>query len=161
MNKILKIKDAIKISKKLREQKKNIVLAGGCFDIIHAGHIKFLEKAKRKDEKLFVLLESDEKVNKLKGEGRPINSQKDRAYVLQAIESIDYIVLLPNMKKNGDYDKLISQLKPSTIATVKNDPMIIHKKRQAKMIGGKIRYVISRIKNKSTSRIINFLHKNL
>jgi len=158
MNQIIKPKEAIIISEKLRRRGDKIILTGGCFDIIHVGHIKFLENSKKLGGKLFVLLESDEKVRKLKGKNRPLNSQIERAYVLQAIKYTDYIVLLPNMKNNDAYDKLISKLMPSVIATVKNDPMIKHKKRQAKLVGAKISYVMSRIKNKSTTQLVKYFN---
>ncbi|MBI2031387.1 MAG: adenylyltransferase/cytidyltransferase family protein [Candidatus Levybacteria bacterium] len=157
MNRIIKPKEAIKVSKEFKKQGKKIVLVGGCFDIVHIGHIKFLENSKKKGDILFVLLESNEKVKKLKGEGRPINSQIERAYVLQSIKYIDYVILLPNMKNDDDYDKLISQLKPGVIATIKNDSMIEHKKRQAKLVGAKIRYAMSRIKNKSTTQLVKLI----
>ena len=66
MKKIINIKDAIKVSQKLRKQNKTIVLAGGFFDILHTGHIKFLEKSKKHGDYLFVLLEDDKKAREVK-----------------------------------------------------------------------------------------------
>src|SRR3990172_9001991 len=67
---------AIKIAEELNQKGKRIVLVGGCFDIIHKGHILFLKKAKDEGDFLFVFLESDKKVRELKGYGRPINQIK-------------------------------------------------------------------------------------
>lgn len=159
MNQIIKPKEAIKISKEIRDKNKSIVLVGGCFDILHIGHVKFLESAKNLGDILFVLLENDQNVKKLKGVNRPINSQTERAQVLEALKFVDYIILLPNMKNDNDYDKLISRLKPVIIATIESDLLIKHKNRQAKIVGGKVIQVISRLKNKSTSRLARLIEK--
>ncbi|MEK7573145.1 MAG: adenylyltransferase/cytidyltransferase family protein [Patescibacteria group bacterium] len=148
---IIKIDKAIEISNKLRKQRKSIVVAGGCFDILHVGHVRFLKNAKDQGEVLFILLENDEKVRKLKGKNRPINSQKDRAEILASLKYVDYVVLLPYMKSDGDYDKLINQIRPDVLATTKNDPAIMHKKRQAEMINAEMKEVVERIREKSTT----------
>ena len=156
MNKILSVSKAIEITQKLRELDKTIVVAGGVFDILHLGHIKFLEKAKEKGDVFLVLLESDQNA-KRKGENRPIHTQKNRASVLSALPSINYVILLPEMTKDKDYDKLLSQLKPDIIATTKEDPGRQHKERQAKLIGGKVEYVLKRIKSQSTTKMEQFI----
>ena len=160
MSKILNAEKAIKISKQLREKNKRIVLAGGCFDILHIGHVKFLENAKKLGDVLFVLLESDESVKKLKGKNRPINQQKERAGVLRALETVGHVVLLKNMKTDNDYDSLITQIKPHIIATTQNDPYKKHKERQANLINGKVAYVIQRIKSKSTTKFAKLTKRN-
>src|SRR3989338_4221498 len=157
MNRIIKPEDSIKISKEFREQGKQIVLVGGCFDILHLGHIKFLESAKKLGDCLFVLLENDESVKKLKGKDRPINNQIERAQVLSALSIVDYVVLLPLMKTDKDYDKLITQIKPSFIAATQDDPNISHKIRQAKLVGGKLKIVTKRVKNKSTTKLARLI----
>ncbi len=159
MNKIIKPQEAIKISKEFREQGKGIVLVGGCFDILHLGHIKFLESAKKLADNLFVILESDEAVEKLKGKDRPINSQMDRAQVLSSLSAVDYVILLPQMKSDRDYDKLITQVKPDFIAATQDDPNISHKKRQAKMIDAKVKIVTKRVDSKSTTKLAETLSK--
>ena len=74
--------------------KEGVVLAGGCFDIIHAAHHKFLKLSKEKGQFLALLLESDENIKQMKGKNRPVNSQITRAKNLSNIESVDYIILL-------------------------------------------------------------------
>lgn len=160
MSKIINVKSAEKISKKLREEKKTVVVSGGCFDILHIGHIKFLEKAKKEGDFLFILLEPDETVGKIKGDKRPINNQEDRARILSAISYVDFVVMLSEMKTNNDYDNLIKKISPDIIATTKNDPQAIHNKRQAKIINAKVAYVTNRIKNKSTTRLAEIIYKN-
>ena len=153
MNKILSVNKAIEVTQRLRKLGKTIVLAGGVFDILHLGHIRFLEKSKGKGDILLVLLESDQNAKRRKGQDRPIHTQKNRASVLSAIPSVDYIILLAEMTKDNDYDKLINQLKPDIIATTKEDPGKKHKERQAKLVGGKVEYVLKRIKNQSTTKM--------
>lgn len=159
MNKIVSIKEAIDISNKLKNQRKSIVLAGGCFDILHIGHIEFLEKAKKEGDYLFILLESDKSLRKLKGKNRPFNSHEDRAKLLSGLETINYIILLPEFR-NEQYDELITKIKPDTIATTRGDPARYHKERQAKMINAKLIDVIEKISNKSTSRLVKILKKD-
>ena len=161
MGKIVNVKQAIKISKQLKTQGKNIVLVGGCFDILHVAHVKFLEKAKQKADVLFVLLESDRSVQKLKGKNRPINTQKNRAMVIAALTSVDYVVPLSNLKSDADYDKVVSQIQPSIIATTAKDPNILHKKRQANQIKGRVVYVLKRISDQSTTRLAKLIGQDL
>ena len=126
MNKIIKIDRVLKISRELKSKGKSIVLVGGCFDILHLGHIKFLKNSKNLGDILFVLLENDESVKKLKGKDRPINNQRQRAQVLSALSTVGYVVLLPQMKTDRDYDKLITQIKPDFIGVTQDDPNISH-----------------------------------
>ncbi|OGH39195.1 MAG: hypothetical protein A3B44_02695 [Candidatus Levybacteria bacterium RIFCSPLOWO2_01_FULL_38_21] len=156
---ILTVEESIRLSEKLKQQGKQIVLAGGCFDILHLGHIKFLESAKKLGNILFVLVEGDESVKKLKGKNRPINNQNERAKVLAALEVIDYVVLLPQMKTDKDYDKLITQINPDFIAATQDDPNILHKKRQTKLVGGKLKIVTKRIESKSTTKLAKLISK--
>ena|SRR3989344_750354 len=154
---ILTVEDSIRLSEKLRQQSKKIVLVGGCFDILHLGHTKFFESAKKLGDYLFVLLENDKSVKKLKGKNRPINNQTERAQVLTALSAIDYVVLLPTMKTDKDYDRLIIQIKPAFIATTQDDPNILHKERQAKLVRGQIKIVAKRIRNKSTTKLARLI----
>ncbi|MCL5970249.1 MAG: adenylyltransferase/cytidyltransferase family protein [Patescibacteria group bacterium] len=160
MNKIINAEAAEKVSKKLQKDGKVVVVSGGCFDILHIGHIKFLEKAKKEGDYLFILLEADETVKKLKGNKRPINNQKDRANMLSAISYVNYVVMLSEMKTDNDYDFLISKINPNIIATTKNDSQGVHNERQAKKINAKVSYVTNRIKNKSTSKLAEIISKN-
>lgn len=157
MSKIVKVKEAISIADDLHKQSKNIVLVGGCFDILHVGHITFLQKAKEYGDILLVLLESDEAIKKTKGANRPIHVQEDRARVLAALEAVDIIVMLPFFNSDSEYDNLLSKLKPIIIATTRGDTARYHKERQANLIQAKVVDVISRIENKSTSRLAKLL----
>lgn len=161
MDKIIDADKAIILSEKLRNQGKTIVLAGGCFDILHIGHITFLEKAKAAGDSLFVLLEPDESIKKLKGENRPINNREDRAKILGALEPVDYVILLPPHLTDIDYDRMIIQLKPAIIATTRGDIRWKNKERQAALINSKIIEVTDYIRDQSTTRLVKLLGKNL
>lgn len=134
--------------------KKYLVLVGGCFDVLHPGHIVFLQKAKKAGSHLLVLLESDQKIRQLKGAGRPVHTQKERAKNLSAIKAVDFIVCLPWLKSDSEYDELISKIKPDIIAATKGDTGIEHKKRIAKKVGAKLVYVTKKIGQYSTSKIL-------
>lgn len=155
MDQLLLPSQATNLSASLSQQKKSIVLIGGCFDIIHPGHIAFLQKAKEAGDVLVLLLESDEAVTTRKGEGRPVNTEKIRAQNLLEGTPVDYIISLPFPFENNDYDELVSSIKPAIIATTKGDPYLVHKKRQAEMTGAKVVEVINRLPDHSTTGIIN------
>ncbi len=91
--KILEKETLKKVVKNLKTKNKKIVFTNGCFDILHLGHIKYLEKAKSFGDVLIVGVNSDSSVKSLKGKSRPINPEFDRAYLLSALEMIDYVVI--------------------------------------------------------------------
>ena len=155
MKKLLNVEHAIKIAHKLKQKGKSIVLAGGCFDILHIGHVLFLKAAKREGDALFLLLESDENIIKRKGKGRPVNALENRAIILSAIESVDYIIPLVGVTKDGEYDRLMVKIKPDVIAMTQGDPQIRQRARQAKLVGAKLKLVINKVENKSTTALIS------
>lgn len=77
----------------LKKQNKKIVFTNGCFDILHLGHVKYLEEAKNFGDILIVGVNSDESVRRLKGSTRPINPEFDRAYILSSLDMVDYVVI--------------------------------------------------------------------
>lgn len=159
MNKILSVSDAIKIGRELQEQEQSIVLTGGCFDILHIGHLHFLESAKKEGDVLFVMLEHDKTIKQNKGEHRPLNTQSDRAAILASLTMVDYVILLPGSTSDAFYDELAIQLKPAIIATTAGDPYRTHKERQARLCQAKVVDVIQPIKNKSTTKLISILNE--
>jgi D-beta-D-heptose 7-phosphate kinase/D-beta-D-heptose 1-phosphate adenosyltransferase len=82
----------LKFINKHRREKQKIVFTNGCFDILHRGHVEYLETAKKQGDILIVGLNSDSSVKIIKGSKRPINPQNDRAAVIAALESVDYVV---------------------------------------------------------------------
>jgi D-beta-D-heptose 7-phosphate kinase/D-beta-D-heptose 1-phosphate adenosyltransferase len=81
-----------KIVLRLKKQRKTIVFTNGCFDLLHAGHISLLQKAKRLGDILIVGLNTDRSVRKLKGRGRPVVPEKDRVLILSALRDVDFVV---------------------------------------------------------------------
>ncbi|MCJ7740981.1 adenylyltransferase/cytidyltransferase family protein [Candidatus Microgenomates bacterium] len=142
----------------LQEVKKipNLVLVGGCFDLLHPGHLRFFRAAKKKGERLVILLESDLKAKKLKGNSRPIFNQKERAEMLASLEIVDYVIFLPYLKNDLEYDNLIRQIKPAVIAATGNDPLLTRKKNQAENFGAVLR-IIPFFKNYSSSKLAKIL----
>jgi len=134
---------------------KKIVLVGGCFDIVHLGHLIFLEKAKAKGDILMVLLESDENIRKNKGQNRPINNQENRAIFLTKLKMVDYVIKLPEMKSDEDYLEILKKIKPNIIAVSEGDSALEKKKKQAKEIGARVLEVNKLIPHQSTSLIID------
>ena len=137
----------------LRKSSK-VVLVGGCFDILHPGHLIFLEKAKKEGDQLIVLLESDAKIRKLKGEGRPVNTQEKRAKALRNLKFVTQVLELPFMETEKEYEQLIQKIKPDVIAITRGIDEK-HHKRVAKLTGATLKYVTEFIKGYSTTKIIS------
>ena len=100
-----------KLAKDFYKKNKKIVFTNGCFDILHVGHVKYLEIAKSYGDILIVGVNSNDSVQKLKGINRPINTQEDRAYILASLESVDYVVIF---EEETPYE-LIKLIQPHTL----------------------------------------------
>ena len=85
-----------------------MVCTNGCFDILHTGHVKYLEKTKSFADYLIVLLNSDKSVKSIKGPSRPVNNEKDRAEILSALRCVDYVVLFDEDSPKN----LLDEIKP-------------------------------------------------
>jgi D-beta-D-heptose 7-phosphate kinase/D-beta-D-heptose 1-phosphate adenosyltransferase len=91
-SKIKNFEQIERIAKRLKEQGRKIIFTNGCFDILHRGHATYLQKAKELGDILILGLNSDESIRRLKGESRPINNLEDRAFLIGALESVDFVV---------------------------------------------------------------------
>ncbi len=156
MGKIISVSKIKTFAKSLKSEGKTIVLAGGCFDILHIGHITFFQKAKKTGDILVLLLESDQAIKNLKGDKRPINKQENRAEILSAIETVDLIIPLPKPYKNEDYQKLVTEIAPNIIAVTSGDPNIENKKLQAKLVDGEVKIVLKQIPDHSTTKLLEY-----
>lgn len=110
--------EIVEIVQRLKAKNKRIVFTNGCFDILHVGHVKYLQEAKSYGDVLIVGLNTDASVRVLKGPTRPVNTEEDRAYILGALEAVDYVVLFSDdtpyeliksiapdiLVKGGDYE---------------------------------------------------------
>jgi len=105
------ISEITTLSEELSMRGKRIIFTNGCFDLLHAGHVRYLESAKSFGDVLIIGLNSDRSVKALKGSDRPINMQKDRAYILAALEVVDYVVIFD---EDTPYN-LIKAIKPKTL----------------------------------------------
>lgn len=154
MEKILEIQNISEKINRLKKGNKKIVLVGGCFDILHAGHILFLEAAKKEGDILIVLLESDDNIKKIKGNNRPINSQENRQIILSALKNVDYIIPLSGVTTNSEYDRLMIQIKPDVVAITEGDSQLNLRSKQCDSVGATLKIVIEKVENRSTTALI-------
>jgi len=106
---------------RVHHENKNIVLTNGTFDMLHVGHLRYLNAVKRYGEILVVLLSSDVRVRARKGPERPVISENDRAQMLDALKVVDYVMIDPANFKLGSsdpvYAKILALLKPDEFVT--------------------------------------------
>src|SRR5204863_5427942 len=96
--KIVELEELSDRCEKLRAAGRKIVAANGCFDLLHVGHVHYLQAARALGDVLAVGLNGDRSVRELKGSGRPINNERDRAQVLAALECVDLVTIFPDMR---------------------------------------------------------------
>ena len=138
-------------------ENKKVVLVGGCFDLLHFGHIHFLKLAKQQGDYLIVALESDENVRRMKGDNRPIHTQVQRRQMLEALTFVDEVRSLPPMETDEEYNALVNEIKPAVIAVTEGDPILEKKQKQANSIGAKL-VIIPKIHTPSTSQLAKLLN---
>ena len=97
-SKIVELDEVAKRTEQLRAAGKRIVATNGCFDLLHAGHVRYLKTARTLGDVLVVGLNGDRSVSELKGPARPINNETDRAEVLAALESVDLVTIFPELR---------------------------------------------------------------
>jgi len=111
MNSLKTLKQLKVIRRRLKAENKKVVFTNGCFDLIHAGHVDYLSKAKKMGDVLIVGLNSDKSVKSIKGNKRPILKEDERVFILLNLNPVDYIILF-----NEDTpEKLISELIPDVL----------------------------------------------
>ena len=104
----MNVLEAAALAERLRASGRRIVLANGCFDLLHVGHVRYLEDARRLGDVLFVGVNSDAAVARLKGTGRPLMPAAERVEVLAALRAVDHVVVFDDDTADG----LIRALKP-------------------------------------------------
>ena len=151
-NKLIRdLKDLKALCLSYQSGDKKIVMTNGCFDILHAGHVTYLEKAKNNINYLILGLNSDSSVKKLKGVDRPVINQNDRARVLCSLEAVDAVIIFDEETPI----KLIESIRPDFLikgSDYKIDEVVGHK--EIKKWGGKVK-LIELLKGRSSSNIIN------
>ena len=135
---------------------KTVVFTNGCFDLIHGGHIEFLQKARAKGDLLVVGLNSDKSVKAIKGNGRPIKGEKERANIISALKSVDYITIFDETTP----EKIISEIRPDIL--VKGDDYDVDEVVGREIVegyGAKVE-LIPVVKGLSTTNIVTKILKN-
>ena len=135
----------------LRKGGQKVVFTNGCFDILHAGHVTYLEKARSFGDCLVLGLNSDSSVKANKGPSRPINSENDRVKVVGALKAVDYVVLFGEQTAEA----LIAKVKPDVY--VKGGDYTLDTLPEAKIVqsyGGQVEFV-QMVEGRSTTRIID------
>lgn len=126
------------------------VLVGGCFDILHYGHLHFLKNAKKHGNYLVVLLESDARIKKLKGSNRPIHNQDQRREILESLKFVDEVILTKDQMTDEDYKSLVIEINPNVIAISHGSKTKTHHEH----VGAKV-VEIDMIDGLSSTKIIN------
>ena len=143
-------KNAAQFCEDLRRQGNKIVFTNGCFDIIHAGHVRYLTAAKNFGDILIIGLNNDDSVRRLKGNSRPINNQNDRAEVLLGLKAVDYVIFFGEQTAEA----LISEIKPDIY--VKGGDYTLETLPEAKIVqnyGGRVEFV-NLVAGRSTTNVI-------
>ena len=139
----------------LRKQRRQLVATNGCFDILHLGHVTYLEAAKNQGDALLVAVNSDASVKGLKGPNRPVNNEQDRAAVLAALASVDAVCIF----YEADATRLLTEIQPDiyakggdyTIDTINQD-----ERRLVESLGGRV-VVLGGVPGKSTTGLLEKL----
>jgi rfaE bifunctional protein nucleotidyltransferase chain/domain len=155
--KILSAADLVPWREKLRKTGKKLVVTNGCFDLLHLGHVTYLQHARQQGDALLVGVTSDANVGALKGPGRPVNTAPDRAAVLAGLESVDGVHVFPER----DARAFLQTVKPDiyvkggdyTIDTINQD-----ERRQLEAAGVKI-VILPVVPGKSTSALLEKIHR--
>jgi D-beta-D-heptose 7-phosphate kinase/D-beta-D-heptose 1-phosphate adenosyltransferase len=150
MAKILEKDALIQERQRLRSNGKRVVFTNGCFDLLHPGHVRYLREARSLGDSLVVALNSDRSVRMLKGEGRPILNEKERAEVIAALETVDYVVIFDEETPR----ELIADLLPDVL--VKGGDWGLEEiigREEVEAAGGTVRS-LPYIEGSSTSEII-------
>jgi rfaE bifunctional protein nucleotidyltransferase chain/domain len=107
VRKIKSLEEMVRIREQLRREGKMLVFTNGCFDLLHAGHVRYLNQARAMGDVLVVGLNSDVSVNTLKGKGRPIIPEAERAEILAALSSVDYVFVFDGLTPQRVIDALV------------------------------------------------------
>lgn len=132
------------------------VLVGGCYDILHYGHISFLQSSKKLGDFLVVALESDENVKKMKGDHRPIHTLAQRKEMLVSLKCVDEVVTLDPLNSDEEYLDMTKTIQPQIITITEGDPMETKKRNHAKAVGAEV-VVIPKVETPSTSQLAKLL----
>lgn len=135
-----------------------IVVVTGVFDLLHIGHLRFLEGARRLGDRLIVGVESDERVRRWKGPNRPIQTEDDRLDLLRALRVVDDVFLITGERVDPSYyADLLAPLHARYLAVTVDDPFLEQKRDAMRAINVEVRVVTPRIENYSTTHLVQLL----
>ena len=156
MGQVISRKSIADFVKKLHDAGKTVVATNGCFDILHVGHVRYLQKTKSFADYSLILLNSDKSVRSIKGEGRPINNESDRAEILTALSCVDFVVLF-------DEDSaalLLDEIKPDVYTKGADYTMDTLPEREIMIKNNTRVEFIEFVQGKSTTNVINKINNN-
>lgn len=150
MGELIKREEIRQVVKNLQDNGKTVVTTNGCFDILHVGHVRYLQKTKSFADYSVVLLNSDKSVKAIKGENRPINNENDRAEILCALSCVDFVVLFDESSPRDLLDEIKADIHTKgadySVETLPEADVIIKN-------GGRIEF-IEFVEGKSTTNTI-------
>ena len=136
----------------------DLVVVTGVFDVLHIGHLRFLEAARARGDALVVGIESDERVRRWKGSRRPIQSEGDRLALVGALRVVDQTFLITGERVDPEYYvELLAPLRPRYLAVTADDPLLDVKRQAMEHIHVEASVVVPRIENYSTTRLVELL----
>ena len=156
--KIVGLEELSECSKQLRAAGKKLVATNGCFDLLHVGHVHYLQAARALGDLLAVGLNSDRSVRELKGKGRPITTERDRAEILAALQCVDLVTIFPEMRAT----QFIAASHPAIYVKGGDySPETLNEQERAllKDIGAEIRFIPFEA-GYSTSRLLEKIRKS-
>jgi len=153
--KIKNEKELASIVSELRAKGKQVVFTNGCFDLIHPGHTTYLETAREKGDYLVVAINSDRSVREIKGDKRPILTQDERADVVSALSSVDFVIIFDEL----DPERLIASIVPNVLVKGADWPMESIIGRETVTRNGGHVFRIPLVPNSSTTNIVEKILK--
>ena len=141
-----------------RLQDKKIVFTNGCFDLLHTGHVRYLQAARALGDALIVAINSDRSVRELKGPTRPINNEQDRAEVVAALRCVDHVIVFDDLRAS----QIIQELRPSIYAKGGDytiETLDFSERKALEECGAKIK-ILPLIPDRSTTRMIEKMNKD-
>ena len=150
--KVVSVGELARISKALRAEGRRLVVTNGCFDLLHVGHVRYLQAARKLGDALAVAVNGDASVGALKGKGRPLNRENDRAEVLAALACVDYVAVFQEMRAT----RFLEKVQPAIYVKggdYKPETLDGEERRVLEKIGAEIR-IVPLEAGYSTSRLI-------
>jgi rfaE bifunctional protein nucleotidyltransferase chain/domain len=155
--KILSRDRAAEVRARLRQEGKRLVFTNGCFDLLHVGHVRYLRAARSLGDALIVAINSDRAVRELKGAGRPVMSEQERAEVLAALAAVSYVTVFDELSPRS----LIARLLPDVLAKGGDYAVDeIHGREEVERAGGRV-VALPFVEGASTTDIIERIKKQM